>query len=122
MGNRLYAGTVSTSIRLRIYKRDGRRCLRCGSTDDLTIDHIVPASRGGDDSDGNLQTLCHDCNQEKGVQCIDYRGGSDGEQVEPSAYHHERRKLHKQQQREYEKSGPPALTDRPFESLRNLLK
>jgi len=41
-------------------------CWICGSTEKLTIDHIVPVSRGGDNSIENLTTLCKSCNSSKG--------------------------------------------------------
>ena len=50
-----------------IFKRDGYRCRRCGSYEQLSIDHIVPRSKGGTDDLRNLQTLCHSCNARKGV-------------------------------------------------------
>lgn len=57
---------VSVKKRDRIYKRDGDKCKRCSSQEDLTIDHILPISAGGSDKDKNLQTLCRKCNIEKG--------------------------------------------------------
>jgi 5-methylcytosine-specific restriction endonuclease McrA len=44
----------------RIKKRDGYKCADCGRiTDQLEIDHIVPLSKGGSDTDDtNLQLLC----------------------------------------------------------------
>lgn len=53
----------------RVWDRDGWRCVRCGTHEDLTVDHIVPISKGGaDDPDdiSNLQTLCKSCNSSKG--------------------------------------------------------
>ena len=38
----------------------------------LTIDHITPRSRGGLDSVGNLQLLCHTCNAIKGNRSMEY--------------------------------------------------
>lgn len=52
--------------RLRILTRDGGRCLYCGSTTDLAIDHIKPVVSGGTHDDWNLQTLCKSCNSRKG--------------------------------------------------------
>lgn len=56
-----------------IYARDEYLCLACGADDDLTIDHVVPKSRGGAHGRENFQTLCRPCNSGKGVQTIDYR-------------------------------------------------
>jgi len=51
--------------RRRIYDRDHHTCTYCGSTKHLTIDHIVPKSRGGDNSWTNLITCCYSCNLKK---------------------------------------------------------
>lgn len=59
---------ISEMIRHSVYSRDGWCCLTCGSTDDLTCDHIIPESRGGETSVHNLQTLCRSCNSKKGVK------------------------------------------------------
>lgn len=56
----------SAAQRGRIYARDGHRCRSCGSSRDLSIDHIHPFSKGGCDEDWNLQTLCRPCNSRKG--------------------------------------------------------
>jgi len=40
-------------------------CVMCGSTQQITIDHIIPIARGGTHSVGNLQTLCKKCNSSK---------------------------------------------------------
>lgn len=52
------------------YKRNrkdvlGLPCVFCGKPAD-TADHIVPVSRGGDNSPANLQPACRDCNNSKG--------------------------------------------------------
>ena len=52
---------------------DGERCLRCGSSSELEVDHIVPLAAGGPGCWDNLQTLCRPCNQLKTGQHIDYR-------------------------------------------------
>lgn len=54
--------SLSKAQRRALYERDGYRCVRCGSTDDLTADHIIPVSKGGTKDLDNLQTLCGACN------------------------------------------------------------
>lgn len=54
--------------RLRIYMRDKFRCQYCGEkrdVNDLTLDHIMPRSRGGDNSPVNVVTACVPCNNRK---------------------------------------------------------
>ncbi len=55
--------------RTRIYMRDKFRCQYCGDRKaprELTLDHILPRSRGGDNSPFNVVTACVSCNQRKG--------------------------------------------------------
>lgn len=51
----------------------GNVCLRCGSSDKLTQDHVVPLSKGGFHTIYNLQPLCRSCNSSKRDKTIDYR-------------------------------------------------
>jgi 5-methylcytosine-specific restriction endonuclease McrA len=51
--------------RNRLYKRDGHECTYCGSKRNLTIDHIIPKSRGGENTWLNLITCCSSCNRMK---------------------------------------------------------
>lgn len=52
--------------RHNIFKRDGNKCQYCSSVYDLTIDHVLPRSRGGISSWDNLTTACRQCNAKKG--------------------------------------------------------
>jgi 5-methylcytosine-specific restriction endonuclease McrA len=49
-----------------IYRRDNNTCQYCGSTRSLTIDHLIPKCRGGEDSWTNLTLACAVCNTRKG--------------------------------------------------------
>lgn len=51
-------GSLSKSVK----QRDGHRCVKCGSTDRLEVDHIVDPD---DHRPENLQTLCHECHANK---------------------------------------------------------
>lgn len=59
----------ASSKRSRILARDKFRCQYCnkkGTFFDLTMDHLIPQSRGGATSPENLVTACFSCNQRKG--------------------------------------------------------
>ena len=64
--NRYNYTNISRQQAQRIFDRDKNVCVTCGSTSDLSIDHIISRSKGGDSSDGNLKTLCRRCNSAKG--------------------------------------------------------
>ena len=55
--------------REEIFARDGYRCVYCGQPfdpEELTVDHVQPRVRGGDNSAGNVVTACGGCNALKG--------------------------------------------------------
>ena len=57
------------SVRDRVFARDGYRCVYCAGVyppEQLSLDHVQPRMRGGDNSDGNLVTACLACNARKG--------------------------------------------------------
>lgn len=51
----------------------GDVCLACGERSDLTVDHVIPISRGGSNAIDNLQPLCLSCNSSKKARTTDYR-------------------------------------------------
>ncbi len=57
--------TRDPELRNRIFSRDGFICKICGTSDNLTIDHIISVYRGGGNEDDNLQALCNRCNSGK---------------------------------------------------------
>ncbi len=57
-----------------IYRRDGYTCQYCGSTRNLTIDHLVPRCRGGADTWENLLLACSRCNMVKGHRTPEQSG------------------------------------------------
>lgn len=60
--------------RAMIYKRDNNKCQYCGSTRKLTIDHVIPRSKGGDDTWENLVVACSTCNTKKGDKFLEHTG------------------------------------------------
>ena len=58
--------------RRALFARDGWRCAYCGSTAGrLTLDHVVPRSRGGESVWENVVTSCAPCNHKKGDRLLE---------------------------------------------------
>lgn len=53
-------------IRTEVLERDGNRCVHCGSTKRLEIDHIDTVADGGLPIPENLRTLCRKCHRGPG--------------------------------------------------------
>lgn len=50
---------IPTSVKLEVWKRDKGRCVKCGATEDLHFDHVIPWSKGGSSTTpDNIQLLC----------------------------------------------------------------
>ncbi len=67
-GHRARRRSYSDEERKIIYNKSGGRCELCGqrlSPENMSLDHIVPLSMGGEDSMENLQAACFACNQFK---------------------------------------------------------
>lgn len=59
--------------RKNVLKRDGHQCQYCGTTKGpLTVDHVVPRHRGGEDSWENLVCACQKCNNDKGDRLLEH--------------------------------------------------
>ncbi len=60
--------SISRAQRRRVYARDGHRCVDCGTSDDLTLDHIVPLALEVKRNyrDDELATRCRPCNSRRG--------------------------------------------------------
>jgi len=69
--NRYNCEPIRKEQRQRIFSKDNFRCVLCGSEDRLTIDHVIPITKGGSSLDSNLRTLCHQCNMMKGSRIDD---------------------------------------------------
>ena len=57
---------IPTWVKLEVWNRDGGKCTKCGSHEDLHFDHIIPWSKGGSSSTPeNIQLLCGKHNLQK---------------------------------------------------------
>jgi 5-methylcytosine-specific restriction endonuclease McrA len=54
-----------------IFERDNGECQYCGSTEQPSLDHRHPVSRGGDSSIDNLCVACQSCNSRKGTKTVE---------------------------------------------------
>ena len=56
--------------RRAVFARDGWTCQYCGVRSSLTVDHVIPRSKGGASSWDNIVTSCAPCNRRKGDQLL----------------------------------------------------
>jgi 5-methylcytosine-specific restriction endonuclease McrA len=62
------------ATRAGVMLRDAYTCQYCGDTpgrEELTVDHVIPRSRGGGHNWENLTTACKRCNHKKGSQPLE---------------------------------------------------
>jgi Restriction endonuclease len=67
--NITYKSVILT--RHNVFKRDQFTCQYCGDSSNLTLDHLIPKSKGGKTNWTNLVTACHPCNAKKGDYLIE---------------------------------------------------
>ena len=72
--NKLYSGLISGTMKLGSLKEDERlklvlprACCYCGAVTILTLDHLMPISKGGRDTADNIVWACKSCNSSKGA-------------------------------------------------------
>lgn len=70
---RMYKGLLSGKLQVsslfkdeRLKMENGARCVYCGSTENLSVDHLFPRIKGGADNVENLVCSCKSCNSSKG--------------------------------------------------------
>jgi len=56
---------IPDAVKLYVYKRDEGKCICCGSNKELHFDHVIPFSKGGGNTEKNVQLLCQSCNLKK---------------------------------------------------------
>jgi hypothetical protein len=58
---------IPAKVKRAAWVRDQGKCCRCGSRDRLEYDHIIPVTKGGSNTERNVELLCEDCNRSKGA-------------------------------------------------------
>lgn len=56
---------IPQDVKIAVWQRDQGKCVQCGATSYLEFDHIIPHSKGGANTVGNVQLLCRKCNLTK---------------------------------------------------------
>lgn len=59
---------IPEAVRIEVWRRDGGKCVKCGSRENLEYDHIIPVSKGGGNTARNIELLCESCNRSKGAK------------------------------------------------------
>ena len=62
--------------RRAVFARDRWTCQYCGARSNLTVDHVVPRSKGGASSWENIVASCAPCNRRKGDSSLSHAGMS----------------------------------------------
>ena len=69
--NRYTKKKISQTLRMKVYERDGFKCVTCSAQTNLSLDHIKPEVLGGEATLENLQTMCKSCNSRKGARYVE---------------------------------------------------
>jgi hypothetical protein len=56
---------IPTEVKQAVWSRDSGRCVKCGRSENLHYDHIIPFVKGGANSIENIQVMCAPCNFRK---------------------------------------------------------
>jgi 5-methylcytosine-specific restriction endonuclease McrA len=64
------AGTVTEADWLSLLDRHGNWCAYCGGAGPLSVEHVVPLTRGGRHTLGNILPVCRPCNSSKGARLL----------------------------------------------------
>ena len=56
---------IPKDVKNSVWNRDQEKCCECGSKEKIEFDHIIPVSKGGSNTERNIQLLCEKCNRQK---------------------------------------------------------
>jgi 5-methylcytosine-specific restriction endonuclease McrA len=57
--------SIPFEVRIKVWRRDNGKCVKCGTRQNLEFDHIIPVLNGGSNSPRNIELLCENCNRFK---------------------------------------------------------
>ena len=63
--------TPSRSTMIRVVRRDGQICQKCGEVvpeDEIEFDHVIPFSKGGSSEESNIRIIHRKCNRSKSAK------------------------------------------------------
>ena len=103
--------------RRAVFARDSWTCQYCGSRSNLTVDHVIPRSKGGTSSWENIVASCAPCNRRKG----DRLPRQAGHAPPPRTAHAARGDLHPRRQPDDPRGlapVPPAQPKRPWSHVK----
>ena len=72
--NYIVPQTKPSFTRFNVFLRDKFSCQYCGSGEELTFDHLLPRSKGGETNWDNVVTACSECNVKKGGKLLKTSG------------------------------------------------
>lgn len=61
---------IPQDVKVSVWRRDKGQCVQCSSKEKLEYDHIIPVSKGGSNTERNIQLLCEKCNRQKSANIV----------------------------------------------------
>lgn len=64
----MHRHAVRKGMKRQVYNRQGGKCSMCGDKINylnITVDHVIPISKGGTNTLDNMEAMCYTCNQMK---------------------------------------------------------
>lgn len=56
---------ISGRVKEFVFRRDQGKCVYCGLSENLEFDHVIPITKGGSNTERNIQLVCLKCNRLK---------------------------------------------------------
>jgi 5-methylcytosine-specific restriction endonuclease McrA len=58
-----FSGTIPADVKSEVWQRDGGKCVKCGSQEQLLFDQTIPVKDGAVITAANIKIVCKVCNQ-----------------------------------------------------------